>query len=60
MYGYTVKFSIASIDECCDEPTNYDKQDLQRAINDAYVHYEYGNASKAWYDSVVRILSSYL
>lgn len=60
MYGYTNKISIDVIDNMCDDPSKYDKQDLQRAINDAKVHYEYGNASKAWYDSVVRILSSYL
>ena len=57
MSGYGVKMSISMIDEICDHPSNYDFQDRQRAINDAEQHYLHGNASKDWYESVVRILS---
>lgn len=60
MSGYTVKNSIGLIDEYCDNPSRYQKWQLQSAINDAYIHYQYGNASKDWYDSVVRILTPYL
>ena len=45
MSGYTVKYSIAVIDEFCENPSKY-QNCLQGAINDAYVHYEYGNASR--------------
>lgn len=60
MMGYTVKYSIAVIDEYCENPAKYNSDVFQGAINDARVHYEYGNASKEWYDSVVRILSAYI
>lgn len=59
MYGYTVKYSIDVIDEFCNNPEKY-KNCLKGAINDAKTHYQFGNASKAWYDSVVRILSEYI
>lgn len=60
MSGYTVKMSIDLIDEICDNPSKYPKHMYQQALNDAEVHYKYGNASKQWYDSVVRILQEYL
>lgn len=60
MYGYTTKMSIDLIDEICNNPSNYPRSMLQQALNDAKVHYNYGNASKSWYDSVIRILNSYL
>lgn len=60
MSGYTVSTSIDLIDEYCNNPSKYKKWQLQTAINDAKIHYQYGNVSKAWYDSVVRILSSYI
>lgn len=60
MYGYTTKMSIDLIDEICNNPSNYPRSMLQQALNDAKVHYNYGNASKSWYDSVRRILNSYL
>lgn len=59
MSGYTVTNSIDMIDEYCNEPTRYKTWQLQEAINDAHTHYVNGCVSKAWYDSVVRILSSY-
>ena len=59
-YGYTVKNSIDLIDEYCDNPSRYKSWQLQEAIHDAKIHYEYGNTSKEWYDSVVRILSPYV
>ena len=59
-YGYTVKNSIDLIDEYCDNPSRYKSWQLREAINDAKIHYEYGNASKEWYESVVRILSPYV
>lgn len=58
-YGYTVANSIDMINEFCDEPSKYPFWKLQEAINDAKTHYDYGNASKNWYDSVVRVLSQY-
>lgn len=58
-YGYTVYNSIDTIDEMCNNPKKYSSSMLQGAINDAKVHYEYGNASRTWYESVVRILSQY-
>ena len=60
MSGYTVSMSIDSIDEYCKNPSRYESWQLREAINDARTHYERGNASKDWYDSVVRILSSYV
>lgn len=57
MSGYGVRMTIDMIDEICNNPSNYDYQDKRRAINDAEQHYLNGNASKAWYESVVRILS---
>ncbi|MBR4655910.1 MAG: hypothetical protein IKO68_04955 [Oscillospiraceae bacterium] len=60
MYGYTTKMSIDLIDEICDNPSSYSRSMLQQALNDAEVHYRYGNASKSWFDSVERILNSYL
>ena len=59
MSGYTVKYSIAVIDEFCENPSKY-QNCLQGAINDAYIHYEYGNASREWYESAVRTLSEYI
>lgn len=59
MSGYTVTNSIDLIDEYCNNPSNYKSWQLREAINDAYKHYTYGNASKAWYDYVVRTLSPY-
>ncbi|MBQ6430858.1 MAG: hypothetical protein IJJ99_03150 [Oscillospiraceae bacterium] len=60
MSGYTVTFSIDMIDEITDHPGNYKTWQLREAMNDARTHYENGNASKAWYQSVVRILNSYI
>ena len=59
MSGYTVQYSIDVIDEICNDPERY-KNSIQGAINDAKVHYEFGNKSKDWYDYVVRTLSRYL
>ena len=58
--GYTVTFSIDMIDEITDNPDKYKTWQLREAINDARTHYEYGNASKDWYQSVLLILSSYV
>ncbi len=60
MSGYTVKMSIDLIDTICDNPSKYSKSMIQQAINDAEVHYNYGNKSQQWYDSVIRILKEYL
>ncbi|MCC8128731.1 MAG: hypothetical protein LIO51_02180 [Clostridiales bacterium] len=59
MSGYTVTFSISAIDEFCDNPTEYKTWQIREALNDARVHYEYGNASKNWYDYVVMKLTPY-
>lgn len=59
-YGYTVTNSIAMIDEYCANPTLYKTWQLKEAINDAWTHYEHGNATKDWYDYVVRKLSQYV
>ncbi len=58
--GYTVKYSIDVIDDICSDPEHYRMLDFNGVINDAKVHYEYGNVSRDWYDTVVRILSEYL
>lgn len=60
MPGYTVTNSIDLINEYCENPTAYKKWQLQAAINDAKIHYQYGNASKEWYDYVVAKLSKYV
>ena len=60
MSGYTVSMSIDLIDEFCENPSQYKPWQLREAINDARTHYKNGNASKDWYDSVVRILSNYV
>ena len=52
--------SIDLIDEFCENPSQYKPWQLREAINDARTHYKNGNASKDWYDSVVRILSNYV
>ena len=49
MYGYTVHYSIDTINYYCEEPERYSKGVLQGALNDAWVHYQHGNVSKAWY-----------
>lgn len=59
MSGYTVTNSIDLIDEYCNNPSEYKTWQLREAIKDAKVHYEYGNASRDWYDYVVRTLSQY-
>ena len=59
MSGYTVTNSISQIEEYCDAPSHFKKWQLNEAINDARTHYEHGNVSKEWYDSIVRILSQY-
>lgn len=59
MSGYTVSNSIDLIDEYCNDPAKYKDWQLREAINDAKVHYKYGNASKEWYEYVVRTLSPY-
>ena len=59
MSGYTVTNSIDLIDEYCETPSRYKSWQLSEAIKDARTHYEYGNTSRAWYESVVRILSPY-
>lgn len=56
MKNYTVKCDIGLIDLICENPKRY-KNLIQAAINDAKVHYENGNASKQWYDYVVKRLS---
>ena len=58
--GYTVKYSIDVINDICNEPEHYKALDFIAVMNDAKVHYEYGNASRAWYDSVCRVLSDYI
>lgn len=60
MSGYTVTNSIDQIDEYCNDPSHYKAWQLREAINDARTHYEHNNASKSWYDKVVRILSAYI
>lgn len=59
MSGYTTTNSIDLINEYCDNPSHYSSWQLKEAINDARIHYEYGNASKEWYEYVLRTLSSY-
>lgn len=59
MAGYTVTNSIDMIDEYCDNPSKYKAWQLREAINDAKIHYEYGNASRNWYDYVVSKLKPY-
>ena len=59
-YGYTVTNSIAMIDAYCENPTLYKTWQLKEAINDAWTHYEYGNATKNWSDYVVGKLSQYV
>ena len=59
MSGYTVTNSIDLIDEYCRNPSKYQSWQLREAIHDAEQHYKYGNASKSWYDRVVRTLSPY-
>lgn len=60
MSGYTVTNSIDLIDEYCSNPSRYQTWQLEEAVNDAYIHYKHGNASRSWYDRVVRILSPYI
>jgi len=60
MMGYTVSNSIDLINEYCSNPTKYMTWQLKAALNDARVHYENGNASKLWYEHVVRVLSPYI
>lgn len=60
MYGYTVKNSIDVINYYCEEPERYSKGVLQSALNDAFVHYQYGKVSKAWYEYVVQKLTPYI
>lgn len=60
MSGYTVTNSIDQIDEYCNNPSRYKRWQLSEAINDARTHYENGNASREWYDYVVRSLSRYV
>lgn len=60
MSGYYVKNSIDSINEYCNNPSEYKSNLFQGVINDALVHYEQGNASKEWYENVVRTLTPYL
>ena len=59
MSGYTVTFSIDMIDELCDNPSQYKTWQIREAVNDAMVHYEYGNASHQWYEYVVMKLKPY-
>lgn len=59
MSGYTVNHSIDMINLYCDDPAKYKRWQLREAMNDAEVHYEYGNASKDWYEYVIRTLSPY-
>lgn len=59
-YGYTVDNSIDMIDEYCENPSKYKSWQLKEAINDAHTHYTYENASRSWYDSVVRTLIPYI
>ena len=60
MSGYTVSNSIDLINEYCDNPTKYKQWQLREAMNDAKIHYEYGNATKQWYEYVVRRLSPFV
>ena len=57
--GYTVTNSVDLIDEYCNNPSKYERWQLREAINDAKIHYEYGNVSRDWYDYVVRKLTPY-
>ena len=59
MSGYTVTNSIDLINEYCNNPTRYQSWQLREAIKDARTHYENGNASRDWYESVLRILTPY-
>ena len=60
MSGYTVTHSIDMINLFCDDPTEFKQWQLCEAMNDAKVHYEHGNASKEWYEYVIRRLSPYV
>ncbi len=60
MSGYTVTHSIDLINEYCEHPTWYKSWQLREAMKDAKVHYQYGNVTKYWYESVIRILSEYV
>lgn len=59
-YGYTVSCSIDLINDMTDYPERYQEWQLRTAINDAKVHYEYGNASRQWYEYVVDTLKRHL
>ncbi len=59
MSGYIVTNSIDMINEYCNDPSHYKSWQLRTAINDARTHYEHGNATETWYNSVVRTLSPY-
>lgn len=59
MSGYTTTNSIDLINEYCDNPSRYSSWQLREAIADARTHYENGNASKEWYEYVLRTLSAY-
>ena len=60
MAGYVVTNTISQIDEYCENPSGYKGWQLREAIQDAEVHYKHGNASKNWYEFVVRVLSRYV
>ncbi len=57
--GYTVTNSIDMINNYCNNPSLYKSWQIREAIHDAKIHYENGNASRDWYDYVVRTLSPY-
>lgn len=57
MSGYTVKFSVDTINEMCDNPGKYGRGELVEAMNSAYIHYTEGNKSRQWYEYVVSKLT---
>lgn len=63
MIGYTVRFSVSTIEELLDNGT-FDmpsrKGDLIQAKNELDVHYRYGNISTNQYEALKRRLNAKL
>lgn len=57
---YFPRTSKDVIDEIVNDPEHYSPQLFQGIINDAELHYKNNDASKEWYEFVVRRLSPYL
>jgi len=53
-------YSLPSPNQFVPNQRFYMTWQLKAALNDARVHYENGNASKLWYEHVVRVLSPYI